>query len=226
MRQVQVRQVQLPMPIWDIPIRLFHWLLVVLVGFMWLSAEKGWMEYHMWAGYAVLSLLLFRLVWGFIGSDTARFAFFLKSPLAALRHLAHIAKREPDTEIGHNAAGGWMVLVLLGLLLAQVVTGLGANDDIAIEGPLAARLGKSLSDDFTRYHFLLFKVLQIVVLLHVVAIVAYAVLKRHDLVRPMITGKKRLPGAMRAPRMMSPVLALIVYMVIVALLYAVWRWAL
>lgn len=226
MRQVQMRQVQLPMPIWDIPIRLFHWLLVVLVGFMWLSAEKGWMDYHMWAGYAVLSLLVFRVIWGFVGSDTARFAFFLKSPFAALRHLTHITKREPDTELGHNAAGGWMVLGLLAVLFAQVITGLGANDDISVEGPLALRLGKSLSDEFTHYHHLLFKVIQIAVALHVLAIVAYAVLKRHNLVRPMITGKKRMPGAMKAPRMISPVLALIVYAVVAVALYAVWRWVL
>ena len=79
------------------------------------------MELHFLSGYTVLTLLLFRLVWGFVGSDTARFAGFLRSPAAALRHLAHIDRREPDGTIGHNAAGGWMVLVMLALLLVQAV---------------------------------------------------------------------------------------------------------
>jgi len=219
-----MRQILLPMPIWDLPVRLFHWLLVILVGFMWVSAEKGWMELHMLGGYTVLTLVLFRIIWGFVGSDTARFSFFLKSPIAALRHLSHITRREPDTEIGHNAAGGWMVVGMLLLLLAQVVTGLCSSDEGVVEGPLVGRIGQSTSDWLTHYHHLGWKVIQIVVVLHVVAIVAYAVLKRHDLVRPMITGKKRMPGATRAPMMMSPILAAIILVGVAAIVTAVVRW--
>jgi cytochrome b len=105
-----------PVRIWDAPIRLFHWALVILVGCAWLTQEFGRMELHFLCGYSILTLLLFRLAWGFAGSDTARFSRFLKSPFAALRHLANLHRREPDTEIGHNAAGGWMVLLMLGLL--------------------------------------------------------------------------------------------------------------
>ncbi len=216
-----MRQINLPMPIWDLPIRLFHWLLVLLIGFMWLSGEKGWLEWHMWSGYAILSLLVFRVIWGFVGSDTARFLHFLKSPIEALRHLSHITKREPDTEIGHNAAGGWMVLGLLALLLAQVVTGMASNDDISIEGPLAGLVGKSWSDWMTGQHHRLFRLIQIAVALHVLAIIAYAVLKRHDLVRPMITGKKRMPGAMAAPRMVSSKLALVIWVAVAVLVLLV-----
>lgn len=219
-----MRQILLPMPIWDLPVRLFHWLLVILIGFMWVSAEKGWMELHMLGGYAVLTLVLFRIIWGFVGSDTARFAFFLKSPLAALRHLSHITRREPDTEIGHNAAGGWMVVGMLLLLLVQVATGLCSSDEGVVEGPLVARIGQSTSDWLTRYHHLGWKAIQIVVVLHVLAIVAYAVLKRHNLVRPMITGKKRMPGATKAPRMMSPVLGLVVLVVVAGVVTAIVRW--
>ena len=220
-----MRQIHLPMPIWDIPIRLFHWLLVLLIGFMWVSGEQGWLEYHMLSGYAILSLLVFRVVWGFIGSDTARFLFFLKIPIEAVRHLLHITKREPDTEIGHNAAGGWMVVGMLALLFAQVFTGMGANDDISVEGPLSRMVGKDWSDWLTGQHHFLFKIIQIVVALHILAIVAYAILKRHDLVRPMITGKKRMPGAMQAPRMISPILAGIVWVVAALLVAALVRWA-
>ena len=219
-----MRQLNLPMPIWDLPTRLFHWVLVLLIGFMWLSGKKGWLEYHMLSGYAILALLLFRIVWGFIGSDTARFAFFLKSPIEALRHLSHLTRREPDTEVGHNAAGGYVVVVMLAVLLFQVFTGLCANDDISTEGPLARVVGQTLSDQLTRWHNKGFLVIQLLVAAHIVAIILYAILKRHDLVRPMITGKKRMPGAMRAPRMVSPVAALATFIVASLLVTALVRW--
>ena len=220
-----MRQLHLPMRIWDLPIRLFHWVLVCLIGFSWITYKQGWMDWHVISGYTILSLLLFRVVWGFIGSDTARFTFFLKSPLEALRHLSHLHRREPDTEIGHNAAGGWMVLVMLGLLFAQAITGLGSNDDISVEGPLATRLGKDLSDQVTSLHRLGSNLILAVIGMHILAIVTYAALKRHNLVRPMITGKKRLPGATRAPRMASPVLAAGVYIVAAAVVFAFVRFA-
>ena len=115
---------RLPVRVWDAPTRLFHWAIVVLLCISWLTESRGWMELHFLAGYSVLALLLFRVVWGFVGSDTARFTHFLSSPLAALQHLAQLHRREPDTEIGHNAAGGWMVLLMLVLLAVQVGTGL------------------------------------------------------------------------------------------------------
>ncbi len=158
--------------VWDAPTRLFHWAIVVLVAFSWYSMRESWMELHFLSGYTILTLLLFRLAWGFIGSDTARFARFLASPVAALRHLAHIYRREPDLEIGHNAAGGWMVLVLLVLLLVQVVTGLFANDDIMNEGPLAHLAGKSRSDWLTNIHSINFTLIEIAVAAHVFAVLA------------------------------------------------------
>jgi cytochrome b len=206
-----MRQLHLPMRIWDLPTRLFHWVLVVLILTSWLSARYDWMRLHVLSGLSVLVLLLFRLVWGFIGSDSARFARFLKSPLEAIRHLLHLHRREPDTETGHNAAGGWMVLGMLALLLVQVGTGLCANDDVLTDGPLARIVGKDRSDWLTHIHHVNFLLIEIVVVLHVLAIVTYRVLKGHNLLWPMITGKKRLPGATPAPRMMHPVLALIVF---------------
>ncbi len=207
-----MRQLHLPMLIWDLPTRLFHWVLVLLLLTSWLSAEFGWMRTHVLSGLTVLSLLLFRIVWGFIGSDSARFARFLKNPLAAIQHLLQLHRqREPDTETGHNAAGGWMVLFMLAVLLVQVATGLGANDDVLTEGPLARTVGKANSDWLTHIHHLNFVLIEIVVALHVLAIVTYRVLKGQNLLRPMITGKKRLPGVTRAPRMMHPVVGLVVF---------------
>jgi cytochrome b len=193
--------------VWDAPTRVFHWVIAVLVGFSWYSMHKSWMELHFLSGYTILALLLFRLAWGFVGSDTARFTRFLASPVAALRHLARLGRREPDREIGHNAAGGWMVLVMLLLLLVQTATGLCANDDIMNEGPLAHLVGKSWSDWLTNIHSVNFTLIEIAVALHVLAVLTYAVLKRQDLVRPMITGRKRLPAGMRAPYIVSVWLA-------------------
>jgi cytochrome b len=218
-----MRQLYLPLRIWDLPTRLFHWTIVVLIFLSWLSAQLDWMRVHVWSGYAILTLLLFRLIWGFIGSDTARFSHFLKSPLAAFRHLSSLHRREPDIETGHNAAGGWMVLVMLVVLIVQVVTGLGANDDVMTEGPLAHVVGKDRSDWMTHIHHLNFQILELVLLLHVLAIVAYRVLKGQNLLTPMITGKKRVPGATRAPRMVHPVAALVV-LAICALAVAVFLW--
>jgi cytochrome b len=203
-----VQQQYVPVRVWDLPTRLFHWALVLLVGFSWLSQELSWMNWHKWSGYAVLTLLLFRLAWGVVGSETARFGKFLASPRAAVQHLLHLHRREPDHEVGHNAAGGWMVLGLLGLLAVQVGTGLYANDDVLTEGPLAETVDKSTSDWLTHIHVVNFKLIEIAVAAHVLAVLTYAVLKRHDLVRPMLTGHKRLPVDFRRPAMVSSWLAL------------------
>jgi cytochrome b len=211
--KASVQQSYVPVRVWDLPTRVFHWAIVLLVAFSWLSAQRNWMDWHLLSGYAILALLLFRLAWGFVGSDTARFRHFLASPLAALRHLAHLARREPDLQVGHNAAGGWMVLGLLLLLAIQVGTGLFSNDDALTEGPLAAHVDKSTSDWLSHIHRLNFTLIEIAVAAHILAVLTYAVLKRHDLVRPMLTGRKRLPTDLPRPRMASLWLALLLIVV-------------
>jgi cytochrome b len=206
-----VRDPKLPVQVWDAPTRLFHWAIVVLLCTSWLTQQFIWMELHVLTGYTMCTLLLFRVVWGFVGSDTSRFSRFVKSPLAALHHLSRLHRREPDTEIGHNAAGGWMVVLMLVLLAVQVGTGLCANDDANTEGPLVKYVGKERSDWLSHFHSVNFKLIEIAVALHIAAIVAYAVMKRHDLVRPMITGRKLLPARITAPAMASPLLALVLF---------------
>jgi cytochrome b len=210
---VSMKQGYVQVRVWDVPTRLFHWAIVILVGFSWLSAERSWMDWHVLSGYSIFALLLFRLAWGFVGSDTARFTRFLASPFAAVRHLMHLTRREPDHEVGHNAAGGWMVLVMLVLLGVQVGTGLFANDDILTQGPLADSVDKSTSDWLSHIHAINFKLIEIAVAAHILAVLAYAVLKRHDLVRPMVTGRKRLPADLPAPRMASLWLAALLIVV-------------
>jgi cytochrome b len=196
------------MRVWDVPTRLFHWAIVLLLGASWITQRLDWMELHFLSGYSMLAMLLFRLGWGFFGSETARFGRFLKGPLEALRHLARLHRPEQDTEIGHNAAGGWMVLVMLVLLAVQVATGLCANDDISVQGPLADYVGKAWSDWLTHIHAVNFEFIELAIGLHIIAIAAYAVLKRQNLVGPMITGRKRLPATVTPPKLASPLLAI------------------
>jgi cytochrome b len=216
------RELQLPMRVWDLATRLFHWSVVVLVAVSYATSQMRRMDIHLLAGYAMLALLVFRLIWGFAGSDTSRFSHFLASPAAGLRHLTHLRGREPDTQVGHNAAGGWMVLLMLLALAVQVGTGLFSNDRrTATHGPLAGHVSKATSDLLSSVHSACFTVLLVLVGLHVLAVIAYAVVKRQNLLRPMITGKKRLPAATPAPRMASQILAAIVLAMAAAVAWAV-----
>lgn len=196
--------------IWDPWIRLVHWGLVALLAVSWWSVENDRMDLHVLSGELTLGLLLFRIGWGLWGSDTARFSRFLRSPIAALAHLRHMTRREADTEMGHNAAGGWMVLAMLALLLLQTATGLFAGDFYDVHGPLAGRVSGALNDLASKVHEFNFNLILTAVGLHVAAVLLYALLKRQDLVRPMVTGVKRLPAdiARRAPRLAPPAWAL------------------
>ena len=220
-----MRERDLWVRVWDGPIRLFHWGVVALVFTSWLTQYEGWMEAHEVAGYTTFAALLFRLAWGVVGSDTARFRSFLASPVAAFAHLRRFARREPDREIGHNAAGGWMVLVLLVLLAIQVGTGLCANDQIATYGPLSERVGQDWSDWLSQVHAANFVAIEVAILLHVAAVFAYMLLKGQNLIRPMITGRKHLPADSRPPRMRGPLLALALLAVSGGIVAAVVLWS-
>jgi len=186
--------------VWDLPTRLFHWLAAALVAAAYLTWRLNWMDWHGWVGEAVLALVLWRLLWGFLGSDTARFAYFLASPRAALHHLAQIRQREPDRDPGHNPAGGWMVLLLLALLLGETLTGIYVANDVADQGPLTELTPAPLANLISALHRLLWQALLAAVILHLLATYAYFALKRHNLLLPMVTGRKRLPDSVPAPR--------------------------
>lgn len=171
--------------VWDLPTRVFHWALVVLVLGAFVSAKIGGgaMVWHGRCGLAILGLLVFRLVWGFVGSTYARFAQFVRGPAAI-----HAYLRGEWRGLGHNPLGALSVLALLGMLAAMAGTGLFANDDIAFEGYLMPLVGSELSGRITGIHHLLEKALMLLVLLHVGAIVFYVRVKKHNLVQPMLTG--------------------------------------
>lgn len=187
--------------VWDPWVRLTHWAIVLLLPFSWLTAEAGRFDLHVLSGYAILALVLFRLAWGIVGSETARFAQFVKGPVAVWRHLGHLRHRQVPTEVGHNAAGGWAVLLLLGLLFVQAATGLFADDQVMTRGPLARRVDEAWSDLATSIHLRVFWVIVAAAVVHVLAVLAYRLLAGRDLVRPMITGKMPGPPGARAPRM-------------------------
>lgn len=198
------------MRVWDGPTRLFHWAIVLLILTSYVSVKSDWMQVHYLSGYTMLTLLLFRLVWGFAGSETSRFGKFIRSPVAGLAHLAAFGKREPDREIGHNAAGGWAVLAMLLALAVQASTGLFAGDPIEGGGPFVEQVAGPTQKLLTRVHHINFNIILALIGLHIVAILAYAAIKRHDLVRPMVTGKKRLPANLRQPRFTNPLLAALI----------------
>lgn len=176
--------------VWDVPVRIFHWTIVGLITTSWVAADQGFMRVHLWSGSALLALLLFRLAWGIFGSTTARFSDFVRSPRAVFGYLRALAGADKPRYAGHNPAGGWMVVSLLGILGAQVATGLFANDGLKFMGPLALHVTADTSDRLTTLHGWLFNILLLLIYLHVVAVFFYLFVHRENLIAPMLTGKK------------------------------------
>jgi cytochrome b len=193
--------------VWDLPTRLFHWILVALVIAQWWTARNfSTMEYHLWGGYALLALVLFRVIWGFAGSDTARFSDFVRGPGVVLAYVKALLRGATPRHLGHNPLGGWSILAMLALLLVQAGTGLFANDDIFIEGPLYSWVSKGTSDWLTTIHRLNFDLLLILIAVHLAAVLFYLLVKRENLIHAMLSGRKSLPpeAAVPAPRLVSP----------------------
>ena len=188
---------QLAVKVWDLPVRLVHWALVVLVAFQVVSAKVGGMliEWHLISGYCILVLVLFRVLWGFAGSSSARFGRFLAPPREALRFASRLLSRRAQAYAGHNPLGGWMVLALLVSLLVQVGTGLFANDGIATEGPLAALISIELSDRLTTLHRWNLGMLLVLVAVHTAAALYHWLALKENLIGAMFTGVKRLQVA-------------------------------
>lgn len=178
------------LPIWDLPTRLFHWLLAISIPAALVTGMIGGdlIDWHGRIALFILGLITFRLVWGFIGSSSARFASFVRGPRAIRQYL-----RGEWRGVGHNPLGALAVLGMLALIAAQIGTGLCANDDIAFQGPLADLVGKELSNRLTHLHALLQWGLIGIITLHVAAIAFYTRVKRENLVRPMLTGRKEVP---------------------------------
>ncbi|TAL02403.1 MAG: hypothetical protein EPO08_07155 [Rhodospirillaceae bacterium] len=212
--------------VWDLPTRLFHWALVVLVLMSFVTAEGAWpdvplpagmpggahllphMTLHIWCGYCILVLLLFRIGWGVVGSSTSRFADFVRGPAAILDYVRGFMRRPflrgPGAfYTGHNPLGAVMVIVLLAALLAQAVTGLFAKDEddffgIAV-GPLHGSVSDAMGKTLTHIHHLGHEAIEDLVYLHILANLFYWLVRRENLIGAMITGRRRLQPGQSAP---------------------------
>jgi cytochrome b len=174
--------------IWDGATRVTHWLLVLLLGASWWTASHHNMDYHRFSGYALLGVVIFRVYWGVFGSATARFSQFVRGPRSIWRYLRSGARHAAP---GHNPLGALSVLVLLGLILVQVALGLFCVDVDGLEsGPLSHWVSFEAGRACAHRHAMVFEALQLLVLLHVVAILFHWIIKRDNLIRPMITGRK------------------------------------
>jgi len=212
--------------IWDLPTRLFHWALVLCIIGLFVTGKTGGdaMNWHFRLGYATLTLVLFRVVWGFIGGRWSRFVHFFPTPARVLRYLKGQAL--PEDKAGHNPLGAFSVFTLLLLVAAQVVSGLFSYDEIAFAGPLTGLVSNHAVDLATGYHKIWGEKLMIAfVALHVLVIIIYTV-RKHGLLWPMIVGDKMLDTNLPPARdtMLTRLLALAVLAVFAAAVYALVYW--
>ncbi len=179
--------------VWDLPLRLLHWLLVLSIAGSWITIKVGydWVQMHIYLGYFTLGLLLFRVLWGFVGPRHARFGQFLRGPRATWRYARSLGQRDSPPSVGHNPLGAWMVMAMLAMLVFQAVSGLFASDDILYAGPYNGAVTQGLADRLTRLHKQNFNLLIVsATALHLLAITYYAWHKRQNLLRPMLSGRK------------------------------------
>jgi cytochrome b len=195
-------------PLWDIPTRLFHWSLVVLIPLAWWSAEEERYDLHEWVGYTLLVLIVARIIWGFIGSQHARFTDFLRGPGAVMAYV----RGEGGDSAGHNPLGGWGVVAMITLILLQAVSGLFNSEDAMFHGPLYYAVDTGFRDTMGEIHEVAFNVLVAFLVFHLLAICYYQLRKRQPLLRAMVFGS----APEREGR--APVVALWRYLILVMVL--------
>jgi cytochrome b len=203
--------------LWDLPTRIFHWSLVVAVAVAIVTGKAGgsWMELHGQAGLAIVGLVSFRLAWGVLGSRYARFLTFLPTPRSLLAYL-----KGEWQGAGHNPLGALSVLALLTLLGAQAFTGLVGNDSNAFYGPLFELVDESVSNKLTGWHHLMADGLLVLIGVHVAAIAFYLLIKRDNLVKPMVTGWKNVPKGNQGSGRARPIALIVSLLVSVVAVYA------
>lgn len=187
--------------VWDLPTRVFHWSLVAGVAGLFVTGYIGGgaMEWHARIGYAVLTLLLFRLLWGIFGGHWSRFKTFVYAPSSVLAYLR--GRPHPDHLVGHNPLGAGSVFAMLAVLLAQVATGLVGDDEIAFTGPLNRFVENSKGLAATWYHKRVGQWLLVaLVVLHIAAILYYLLRKKDNLIRAMVRGDKEVGHDVPASR--------------------------
>ncbi len=197
--------------VWDLPTRIFHWTIAALVVFSFTTGKIGgtWMDWHLKSGYAILALLIFRLAWGLVGSTTSRFSSFVRGPAAFFAYARDVAGRRHRSAVGHNPMGGWMVVFMLLILLAQAVSGLFADDEIATAGPLTVKVSDAVIVKMSSFHYYDGWVVAVMVALHVIAIATYWLAFRDNRVGPMWSGRREVEPGTVEPDSRAPWLAAI-----------------
>jgi len=210
--------------VWDLPVRIFHWTLVLAVAGAWLTHTLGisYFVYHVWCGYTVLVLVTFRIVWGIVGTRHARFWNFLRNPLATTRYGWALLRNRASPHPGHNPLGAWMVLVLLLALLAQAVMGLFGNDEIYNLGPLNGYVSYDRGIELTSLHRRLFYWILGAIALHIAAVLYHRFAHNENLVRAMISGRKPATVVPESEAIHSS--RIVVALLIVAVLAGVLIW--
>ncbi|MEJ2535385.1 MAG: cytochrome b/b6 domain-containing protein [Gammaproteobacteria bacterium] len=186
-----------PPLVWDLPLRLFHWLLVIAIAGCWLTHELGveYMDWHMRLGYLALGLVIFRVFWGFAGPRYARFSDFVRGPGEVLDYAGRWLRGEAGATAGHNPLGGWSVLALLAIVSVQAVSGLFNSDDILTSGPWRAAVPADFADAMSWLHGFNFNVLLALVAMHIAAVLFYTLKLRAGLIGAMLTGRKKIADA-------------------------------
>ena len=177
--------------VWDLPTRICHWGIVILFAACWWTVDAGYMRWHLFAGYGALGLVVFRIVWGFVGGQTARFGSFVCGPAGVWRYARKLFRRDGDASLGHNPLGAISIIVMLSLLLSQTALGLFVvNDDGGASGPLSQWVSYGTGRNFAHWHAFNFNLLLILVGLHLAAIVFYRLFHGERLISAMIHGYK------------------------------------
>ncbi len=200
--------------IWDVPTRLFHWLLVASLFIQYATAEwmDDAMQWHFYVGYFTIGLVIFRLIWGFVGPEHARFSSFLRGPSVVFSYVRSLPDKNAAPHAGHNPLGGIFVILMLLLIAMQAVSGLFLTDEVFLDGPYRHLVGEGTQELMNTLHHQVINALLLVIALHIAAIIFYAVYKKQSLTPPMIHGKKTTtrPGISSSRLLLALVLVAVI----------------
>lgn len=217
--------------VWDWPVRVFHWLIVVLFSGLIITgkAEEDYMQWHFYFGYALSAVLIARVIYGFVGSKYAKFLNFIYGPKTVLAYLQGAISGKKKVYLGHNPLGGLMVIVMLLLLCLQWLTGLISSDDVFWFGPFYEWVSEELQELGVTIHHSLPNILLLLVALHICAVLTYEIALKERLIGAMITGRKRLSNYQdvieNQPAIKTPRIGMVLSLVI-SLIWLFWLWTL
>jgi cytochrome b len=201
--------------VWDVPVRVLHWLLVFLLVALIATGLAGddWLVWHMRAGAATLTLVVFRILWGFAGSANARFSAFVRGPSAVIRYARSLLRPPHEMHATHNPIGGWMTVLLLAVLLVQCLLGLCTADEDQYAGPLVAHISDALAGALSHWHRRVWWAVAALAVVHIGAVAGYDLRFRDNLAAAMLSGAKELPSGVASERgaTMSWPLALVLF---------------